>query len=183
MRRYFSQIAGVLLTASLALPALLLPAPASAQGESQALAVIASSALDLTDISSGSLRRIFQNYALEHKGERLLPINQPANTRTRVLFDLRVLGLDPTQTGRYWIDRLVRGDGEPPRVVPTPALAVRVVATLPSAIAYVPVSSVNDTVRVLTVDGQSPSDPGRLLALSRSANKPWTAGSWLPGLY
>jgi hypothetical protein len=99
----------------------------------------------------------------------LVPLNHPVRTHERELFDRKVLGLEPGDVGRFWINRRIRDEGVPPRTVPSPQLAPRVVASYPGAIAYVSSSllakmAVSTQVRILSVDGKSPSDPGYLFS-------------------
>lgn len=53
------------------------------------------------------------------------------------------------EVAKYWIDQRVRGGAPPPRQVPDPALALRLVAKLPGSVAYVPSSMVNSQVKVV----------------------------------
>lgn len=160
-----TKICGALVSLLLAL-ALLLP-PGSSRLAAQrppAMAVIIGSNSRITDISSGLLRSVFLNLPVTIEGERLLPFNLPLNTPLRTRFDRGVLGLDTASVGRFWVDQRVRDARRPPRDVPNPELGVRVVASLPGAISYVPLElTSNSRIRVLRIDGKSPTDAGYLL--------------------
>lgn len=82
-------------------------------------------------------------------GKNIVAFNAPAKTELRMAFDQEVLSMTPEQNGRFWIDAQIRGFGRPPRQFPDPALAVRLVATLPGAVSYVPANLVNSSVKVV----------------------------------
>jgi hypothetical protein len=146
--------------------ALLLPVrstPAAAQ-RPPALAVIIGSSSRITDITSGALRSAFLNLPVTYQGQRLLPFNLPSNSTLRTRFDRAVLGLDARSMGQFWVDQRVRDARRPPRDVPNPELAVRVVASLEGAISYVPLELTGTSrVRVLRVDGKAPTDANYLI--------------------
>jgi hypothetical protein len=128
------------------------------------IAVIIGTSSRITDISSGVMRSVFLNLPVTLSGERLVPFNLPLNNPLRTRFDRGVLGLDPSGVGRFWVDQRVRDARRPPRDVPNPELGVRVVASLPAAISYVPLELTgNSRIRVLRIDGKSPTDAGYLL--------------------
>ena len=128
------------------------------------LVMVVAANVPMQDIHLGTLRRAFHGEGAEYaSGKRLIPINHPPGTATRVQFDLMALGLTPQEAGRFWIDRRIRDQPGPPRTVPTPELALRVVMSLPGAITYVPPEMVNPKVRALTIDGKSPGDETYLL--------------------
>ena len=128
-----------------------------------ALAVIVHPSTSLTNISLARLRQTFRSeYAEDDAGKRLIPFNTKIGTSERIVFDRAVLGLEPGEVGRFWIQSPIRDEGLPPRTLPAPLLAVRVAAAYPGAITYVRVSAVTSAVRVLKVDGKSPGQPGYL---------------------
>ncbi len=109
------------------------------------------------DLEASELEQIFASQRLHWaSGRRILPFNLPPHSVDRERFDRAVLGLAPDEVARFWIDRRIRGGSPPPRQVPTPELAVRVVASVPEAIAYAPASFVSEDVRAVAriVDGR-----------------------------
>lgn len=125
------------------------------------LLVIVGNATGMADISLATLRSAFQSEpATTPSGKRLVPFNHMVGSPERTLFDRTVLGLEPDEVGRFWIKRRIRDEGLSPRTLPTPDLAVRVVASLPGAITYVSAKTATNGVRVLRVDGKLPTDPG-----------------------
>ncbi len=148
------------------LVSVLMPLPSGAHAQTNpALAVVVGLKTNLTDISLSMLRRAFQGeVALTADGKRLVPLNHAVGSEERILFDQAVLGLSPTEVGRFWINRRIRDEAPPPRTLPSADLGVRVVASYPGAITYVNSSAVNANVRVVRVDGKLPGDAGYLLA-------------------
>lgn len=100
------------------------------------------SAADLADIY---LRRVAQ----WSDGTAIVPLNAPPETRPREQFDRVVLGMTPEDNARYWLDQRIRGRAAAPRQIADPHLAVRLVAKLSGAIAYVPADTELDGTRVV----------------------------------
>jgi hypothetical protein len=160
MRRLVHLLTFLALIASVLSP---LRSPARADAN-PGLLVVVGNATGITDISLAMLRRAFQGEpALTPDGKRLVPLNHSVGSPERTLFDRNVLGLEPDEVGRFWINRRIRDEGLPPRTLPSPDLGVRVVASYPGAITYVNAKLVTAGVRVLRVDGKLPTDPGYLL--------------------
>lgn len=123
------------------------------------LAIVVGRGLGVSSIDSGTLRRVFRGETTELGDIRLIPFNYAAGDPMRILFDQQLLSWSPEQTGRYWVDRRVRGQGRPPHVVPSPTVLLAVVEKLAGAIGYMPEALVTDRVQVLHVDGLGPRDP------------------------
>lgn len=128
------------------------------------LVVVIAPAFPVKDISLANLRRAFEGLATEVGGKKVIPINHPTGTPARTSFDRVVLGLEPAAVGQFWVDRRIRAEGAPPKTVPSPELALRVVASLVGAITYVAPELANASVKVLTIDGKAPGQPGYPLA-------------------
>jgi len=149
-------LAGTLATVLLALA----PRPVRA-GNDVALAIIVAPRSKLTNISGADLRRVFESERLtDPDGNRLIALNHPPKTPDRVGFDQTMLGRDPDETGRFWIDRKIRGGSGPPRTVESLATLRRVVEKLPGAIGYIRPGQLSNEVRAIRVDGKLPEDPG-----------------------
>lgn len=116
---------------------------------------------NLSDISLGTLRRIFLGETVDGPdGARFVGFNHPPKTRPRVLFDSVVLGMNPDEAARYWVDQRIRGGARPPRTVASIELLRQVIAQLPGAISYLPSSELDASVRALTIGGVA-SDSNR----------------------
>jgi hypothetical protein len=126
------------------------------------LVVVVAAASPMKDISRGNLRRAFLGEPTGGPGGKLVPLNQPPGTPARGEFDRVVLGLEPDDVARFWIDQRIRGLGSAPRAFPA-ALIARVVPQLPGAIGYVRTNEVVPGIKVITIDGKKPGNAGYLL--------------------
>lgn len=114
------------------------------------IAVIVNRQNPVSKLSEGELAAIFLTKRLYwSEDHRILAFNAPARNPARVAFDRKVLGMDPDEVARYWIDRRVRGGHRPPRQLSSWALMLKVIAGVEGAIGYVPTSDVDDSVKVL----------------------------------
>jgi hypothetical protein len=82
-------------------------------------------------------------------GSPVIPFTYPPGEWPRVVFDRAVFGFSQDESARYWIDQRIRNGARPPRQTGDPVLALRLTGRLKGAIAYVPASMVNDSVRVV----------------------------------
>ena len=137
--------------------------PAQAQ-KAPGVVLIMSTTSGITDLSSDVVRSTFQGLRVEHRGLVLVPFNLPQQNPVRQKMDRALLGLEPSEVGRFWVDQRIRDGRNTPRTIPTIDLLVRVVAQLKGAIAGVPANQVAPQTRVIRIDGKSPSESGYLLA-------------------
>jgi hypothetical protein len=154
MRRSY-QLALATLLLVLCCQCLLGFAGATAQSKAEKKPFVAIVAADskLRDISHALLRRIFLGEPTEYQGVRWVPFNYGPDDPLRVGFDELALRLSKEASGRYWVDRRIRGEGLPPRAISNQSLLRAVVARLPGAIGYITADQLNSSVRALTVDG------------------------------
>ncbi len=131
------------------------------------LVVVVAKDSSATSISRNDLRRIFLGEKLTIGGAELVPFNFNPGTPERQAFDQMALHMSPAQVGQFWVDRKVRGQGQPPRALPSLAHVLKVTAKYPGAVAYVSVDRVTADVKVLKVDGKGPTDAGYALVFSK----------------
>jgi ABC-type phosphate transport system substrate-binding protein len=116
------------------------------------IAVIVHPDVRVSALDQANLEAIFTTRRrFWHGSKRIASFNLPPRHPTRAAFDRAVLGRDPDEVGRFWVDRRIRGGARPPRSVSDPRLMVRVVSRVPGSIGYVPARYVDDTVRVVAV--------------------------------
>ena len=128
------------------------------------LIVVTQKASVLTDLSLRELKRLYQSEPVNGPdGSLLVPLNQAPGTPARVAFDQLVLKMSPDAMARYWIDRKIRGQTAAPRSVPSLDLLRRAVASVPGTLTYLAASDVTPELKVLTIDGKRPTDPGYVL--------------------
>jgi hypothetical protein len=146
-----------LLASALSLLALSAVPLAPVAAESHSIWVIAHNSVPVTKLSHEELRPIFQTRKTSWPdGSSVRPFNLLPTAHARQVFDDVVLGLTPELMPRYWIDRRVRGEAYPPKTVPSEAIMLKVIKSLPGAVGYVEAPSIDPAVKVLArvVGGQ-----------------------------
>lgn len=114
------------------------------------IAVIAHPDVPADELSQSELRALFTlTRTYWPDGSRAVPFNYPPHSATRVEFDRGVLGMDPDQVARFWLERRIRGQAASIRSAGNPALLVKVVTRLPGSVTYVPASAVAEGVKVV----------------------------------
>jgi hypothetical protein len=110
-------------------------------------------------LSMDKLRRIFlASPTDDDQGHRFVPINHSRSSGAREIFDRRVLGMDPDEIARFWIDQRLRGK-KPPQSVSSIAMLKRALEELPGTISYLPLGAV-ESLHVVAIEGRLPSDGG-----------------------
>ncbi|MET0340547.1 MAG: hypothetical protein ABW252_06075 [Polyangiales bacterium] len=143
------------------------PAVRAAPGKPVPIAVVVSARSTWSEISLALLRRAFLGELAEYAGVRLVPFNHDAADPVRVAFDAQVLDMTAAMSGRYWVDRRIRGQGLPPRTIATVALLRAVIARLPGGIGYLPADQLDASVKALQIDGLAPGHPAYPLRVER----------------
>lgn len=116
------------------------------------LAVIVHPGAGQTRLDAIELRHIFTGRTkVWPNGKPIARFQYAPNDPLRVAFDQAVLGMGPADVAKFWIDALVRGQAQAPRLIQSPALMVKVIAAMPGAIGYVPKELVTSGVHVVAV--------------------------------
>jgi ABC-type phosphate transport system substrate-binding protein len=149
----------VLASTALSLALAAAPAPARAEDPARTIAVVVDRDNPRQDITVAELREIFQGKRKDWPdGARIIALDlEPGPAREG--FNRAVLKMDQAAVDQYWVEQKVRGTGTPPKAV-GPATAVKLVPRVRGAIAYVPLSAVDASVKVLTVEGVAPDKAG-----------------------
>jgi len=133
------------------------PRLAEPAAASLSLIVIAHPGVSFTRLAPAELANLYRGGRRSWPdGSPAVVFNMPAQSPARVEFDRVVLKMTPSEAAQFWIDRRIRGDGLPPRQLPSPALAVRIVQAMAGAIAYVPEATAVGPARIVARvrDGQ-----------------------------
>jgi hypothetical protein len=138
------------------------PSPALA-GEN-GLVLVVGKASPISSVSKAELNRIFSGDTVKVDGEPVVPIALASGRPERQAFDQAVLGMSPDEASKYWIDRRIRGQGNPPKSAPSPEVMAKVVASFPSAMGYLPASALTPALKPVAIDGKAYPDRGYLLA-------------------
>jgi hypothetical protein len=137
-----------------------LSTPEDARAETQVIAIVVDRDNPRSDIGVEELRSLFLGKRGEWPdGTRAVPVDLEPGA-SRHAFCAAVLRMSEAEYERYWVDQRVRGAGAGPRSLSAAGLVIRLVARVRGAVGYVPLSRVDGTVKVLTVGGVRPGEPG-----------------------
>jgi hypothetical protein len=139
--------------------------PARGVAQAEPYALIVNPALGVTNVSLAEARRIFlgEQQFWPGGGRVVLFVHAPGSAGREVALR-HLYRMKDDEFRRYWIAKTFRGDvASGPKLVSTDALAKRLTASIPGAITVIRASEVDDTVKVLTVDGRAPGDAGYTL--------------------
>ncbi len=146
--------------------------PATALAEPQAIAIVVDRDNPASDIGVEELRSLFLGKRREWPdGTRAVPVNLEAGPPHHA-FCSTVLKMGEADYERYWVDQKVRGAGTGPRLLSSWGLVIRLVARVRGAVGYVPLNRIDGSVKVLSVDGISPGQPGYPLVGDLSSSWP-----------
>ena len=151
---------------ALLLAGLALARPAAAQpGPRKPLVVVVAQGSTVSNLSQTDLKRLFTGVAVVVDGKKLVPFNFQPGTRERTVFDSFALGMSAAEVGRFWVDRRVRGQGEPPRALPSSAHMAKVVARFPGAIGYLAADQLGPGLKAIKVGGVGHTEPTYAMVL------------------
>jgi len=85
-------------------------------------------------------------------GAEVVPIDLPEGSPLRRKFVNTILGVNVEELSVYWIDQKVTRNLNPPLPAESIQAAKKMVAARVGAIAYIPESAVDDTVKVLRLE-------------------------------
>jgi hypothetical protein len=128
------------------------------------LVVVVGQATGVTDLTTGDLRRMYLGESVSSGATTLVPFNASPNSAERNAFEKLALGMSSDELGRFWVDRKIRGQSDPPRALPSPAYVVKVVAKFPAALSYITVDKITPETKPVKIDGKTYTDPGYPLA-------------------
>jgi hypothetical protein len=134
------------------------PGRAVAQSETRDLAVIVHPSTADDDLTLDELRRIFRGeQARWSDGVRVVLFVQRAGTVEGESVVRAVCAMTGTEYQRYWVTKAFREEpGSGPKVVASAAMARRLTARVPGAVAVIPASEVDGSVKVLRIDRRLP---------------------------
>ncbi len=137
--------------------------PAQKQAEKElCLAIIVNRANAVENLSFADLRKIFlgeRNHWPD--GHRITVVMLDSERPERKVILAAVYQMKDQDFNRYFEEATFRGEVfSAPKTLATPQGARKFVFNLPSAIGYVSAEDVDDSVKVVRVDGRLPSDKG-----------------------
>jgi hypothetical protein len=103
--------------------------------------VVAHARVPESRLDAGEVRRIFLlRRRFWRGGTRILPVNLPAGSPTRLAFSRAVLGRTPRDLADYFNDLYFHGT-RPPPVLESERAVILYVARTPGAVGYVPTAA------------------------------------------
>ena len=131
-----------------------------------AFAVVVDPSNPVSDLSLSELRRLFSGEkTFWPDGRRVVLLLPASGTPARKVVLNRIYEMGDGELKRFWISKTFRDEATVgPKIVSTAALAKRLLAEIPGAIAVIPASEVGDGVRLVTIDGRRPGADGYPLA-------------------
>ncbi|AHG88462.1 hypothetical protein J421_0925 [Gemmatirosa kalamazoonensis] len=137
-------------------------APQAVVQSAERYAVVVHPSTPVSDVTLAQLRRIFRGeQQFWSGGARVVLLVQAPGTNERGVILRRVYEMDESAFKRYWIGKTFRDEvATGPKIVSTSALARRLAAAIPGAVAVIPLSAVDESVRIVRVDGHTPDDAG-----------------------
>jgi hypothetical protein len=133
---------------------LLVALPTAARAQ---VAVVVNRANPITRLTLEQLRRLYLGTSTTFaSGAPVTLVESPA---VRVGFYRRVLGMTDEQVKRHWVGLVFGGEGaSPPKDIAEPTELRRFVANHAGAIAFLPLDDVDDSVKVVAIEGAKPGD-------------------------
>jgi hypothetical protein len=124
-----------------------------------ALAVIVNKDNQVTNLTMAELREILLGKRASWKGAQKIMVLLPNGGSPEREATLRLVDMNDSSYKQYWLERTTAGEGTgTPAAVSSSGVALSLVAETPGAIAVVPLADVRDSVKVIKIDGHSPSD-------------------------
>lgn len=140
------------------------PNISSVSASSGGLVLVVGKGSPINNVTKAELNRLFSADPIKIEGQSVVPFALTPSSAERQGFDLVVLGMGPEEVNKFWIDRRIRGQGNPPKSAPSPEVVAKVVANFPGAMGYLPVGSLTPALKPVAIDGKTYLDPGYLLA-------------------
>ncbi len=135
--------------------------PSSGMAE-EGVAVIVNHSNSVDSVSFRELTQIFKQEKQFWSGTQkiyLLMMGSPQEGKDKILSNVYQMSDDELR--KFWISKLYRGEiTETPKVILTPDSMKKFVASVSNSIGFMNASDVDQSVKVLKIDGKGPNDEG-----------------------
>ncbi len=137
------------------LPLAVAASPAAADAQ---VAVIVNRANPMQNLPLSDLQRLYLGQSVTFPNRvRVALVTYPT---AEAAFFLTALGMTSDRFRRHWMELVFQGqDVTPPKAIASGSELNRFVAEHPGALAFIDLAAVDQTVKVVTIDGRAPSDP------------------------
>ena len=130
--------------------------------DESAVAIVVHADVEVTDLTTNQLRRIFlaDQQFWPDKSRIVLLVRAPQAEERKVVLD-RIYQMNESQFRKYWIAKIFRAEvAALPKIVFSANMAQELVAAIPGSITFIPLSEIDSSIKVLSIDGLLPNDPG-----------------------
>ena len=129
------------------------------------IAIIINNENPIDEISSGELIRIFKQEKKQWRdGRQVYLIMQEAGSPEKEVVLKKIFKMDPEELKRFWMAQMFRGEiSSFPKTLSSNAAVKRFVGQVAVAIGFVDASIIDQSVKVLRIDGKLPGEKGYLL--------------------
>jgi ABC-type phosphate transport system substrate-binding protein len=108
----------------------------------------------LKSIPFAELQRIYRKQTrMWGHGESVVPVDWDATSEMREEFSRRVMNRTVREMADFWVQQNITQGLTPPTTLKSARAILRFVASVPGAIAYVPVADVDDTIKKIEIKG------------------------------
>jgi len=122
----------------------------------QNLVVVVNKDNPVTGVTSDMLKRYYESAGLLwDSGSKVDPADYSDNHPLAVRFCNLILGKSIEKKHMIWVRKVFRGEGTPPTTFSDESSVIEYVASNRGAVGYVTEETVNDRVKVITVDGKA----------------------------
>jgi len=112
------------------------------------IVVITSKDTPIDKISKQELKNIYLKIKTFINGQRVIPVNLPADSPLRKIFQEKVLGMDNEQLNLYWNEMYFHGV-EPPIVLSSEEAVKKFVKKVKGAIGYIRKENVDSSLKII----------------------------------
>ena len=127
----------------------------------EAVAIVVHPATKTDNISFDELRRVFRGERqFWPDGSRITLLVRAPVAQERTVVLKKIYSMNEDQFRQYWIAKMFRAEvAAGPKIVYSSEMARELVAVIPGAIGFLPVSAVGAGVKVIKIDNMLPGDP------------------------
>lgn len=130
------------------------------------VAIIINKENQINDISYNDLVKIFkQERQYWHNGRKIyLVMREKTGPQKKVVLK-KIYKMDDEQLKKLWLAKLFRGEiSSFPKSLGSDEAVKRFISQVPNAVSFIASGSLDDSVKVLRIDGKLPKDTGYILS-------------------
>ena len=129
------------------------------------VAIVVHPDVKVSDLSTDQLRRIFlaDQQFWPDRSRIVLLVRAPEADERKMVLD-RIYQMNESQFRKYWIAKIFRAEvAALPKIVFSSNMAQELVTAIPGSITFIPSSEIDSSIKVLSIDGLLPDQPGYYL--------------------